>query len=244
MMSCNTVNCGGNNSNLMGRNTMGGGTGIRITPNENICIGDMLDPNARFLQLNSNGKGFDITQGDITLFNMILNGFFVRVKNYSIMDNTVPNTNNDSFAEVVIPPDTSFFIMYPTYEASIDQRRWLLQWKLINDLNEEEPCPETENENGDINVPITQPNINISFVPASKGCQPCICNNSMADCGCDNEVIEFDETSQFNHKDDYNIMNRLVVLDIPSNMFTKIRFKNDIYRRPIPIKFLFINKGF
>jgi len=64
------------------------------------------------------------------------------------------------------------------------------------------------------------------------------------DCGCDNAVIEFDETSQFNRKDDYNIMNRLVVLDIPSNMFTKIRFKNDIYRRPIPIKFLFINKGF
>jgi len=177
-----------------------------------------------------------------------LSGFFVRVKNYSIMDNTVPNTNNNSFAEVVIPPDTNFLIMYPTYDVNVDQRRWLLQWKFINYLNEEEPCPETEDEE-DINIDVTQSNYNISFVPASKGCcgtclmQDCICGNSSGNCGCDSVTVEYDETSQFNCKDDYNLMNRIVMLDIPSNMFTKIRFKNDIYKCPTPIKFLFINKG-
>lgn len=246
-MSCNNVNCGGNNSNLMSGNTMGGGSGIRINPNENVCIGDMLDPNARFLILNPNGKGFDITQADTALFNMILNGFFIRVKNYSIMDSTVPNTNNNSYAEIVIPPDTNFFMMYPSYDTNIDQRRWLLYWKLINYLNEEEPCVESEND--DIDITVTKPNINISFVPASKGCcgnchsKDCICGNSTGDCGCDSGVIEYDETSQFNCKDDYSLMNRIVMLDIPSNMFTKIRFKNDIYKQPLPIKFLFINKG-
>ena len=238
-MSCNKVNCGGSNSNLMSKNTVGGGSGLRITPNENVCIDDVLNPNAKFLQLNPNGKGFDITQADTTLFNMFLNGFFVRVKNYSIIDSTVPNTNNDSFAEVVIPPDTNFFIMYPTYDASIDQRRWLLQWKLINGFNEDEPCPEIEDENNDIDIPITQSNYNISFVPASKGC----CGDTKNDCGCDDGNVDYDETSQFNNKDEYNLTNRLLVIDIPSNMFTKIRFKNDIYKQPIPIKFLFINKG-
>ena len=122
-MGCNKVNCGGNNSNLMSSNTIGGGNGIRISPNENVCVGDVLDTNAKFLQLNPNGKGFDITQADITLFNLILDGFFVRVKNYFIMDDVVPSTNNDLYAEIVIPPDTNFFIMYPIYNANIDQRR-------------------------------------------------------------------------------------------------------------------------
>ena len=244
-MSCGKVNCSSNNKNLMSSNTIGGGSGIKVAPNEFTCVGDMLDPNAKFLQLNPNGNGFNINQADQTLFNMILNGFFVRVKNYSIMDNTVPNTNNNSFAEMAIPPDTSFFIMYPTYDANIDQKRWLLQWKLINYLNEEELCLETDEENDDINIPITQPKYNISFVPASKGCLGnCNCADSSNNCGCDDVNIEYDETSQFNFKDDYSLMNRIVVLDIPTNTFTKIRFKNDIYKQPIPIKFLFIDKGF
>ena len=132
----------------------------------------------------------------------------------------------------------NFLIMYPTYDASIDQRRWFLQWKFINHLNEEEPCPEVEDEDGDIDVTVANSRTNISFVPASKGC-----GGSTGDCGCDNVEIEYDETSQFNCKDDYSLMHRIVMLDIPSNMFTKIRFKNDIYRQPVPIKFLFINKG-
>ena len=239
-MSCNKVNCGGNNSKQMSSNTIGGGSGIRVSPNEQYCVGDFLDPIAKFLQLDIHGKGFNINQADQTLFSLFLNEFFVRVKHYSIVDSIVPNTNNDSFAEVVIPPDTNFFIMYPTYDANIDQRRWLFQWKLINDLNEEEPCPEIEDEYEDsnIDIPIIQSNYNVSFMPASKGC----CD----DCGCEDVDVDIEsfKTSQFNCKDDYNLTNRLLILDIPSNMFTKIRFKNDIYRNPIPIKFLFINKGF
>lgn len=221
--------------------------GLEIYPGTRNTIGKLTGcKNQNYLGLSKDGSGFHINKnGELIDATLLLDNFFINVNTYS--KNIISLKPNEIY-DYTLNPKTNFIIIYPNYTIDgrliSNQKTWYLKYRFINremELNIPCDCVPTVQ----LSIP---PCIQIAGQTLSP-VQPNINTNTNLCCP-DSETLTRNATldiknfnlTQISEYKKWNVLNRILVTDLPQGFFQKIRFHNYYFISDLEIQILEIEK--